>query len=117
MGPTGLCAQPGVSQEPTRQHREGGPALSEGWWLLTLTHGRLENQLPLQVLGGVPSPEEEPSRGEVLEAAHLSHFQVDVLLLAEALGDLLVFNVKSLCKVAMGVGFGLLWGSFPQELV
>ena len=91
---------PGLGS-PGRPQEGWGWAAGVGWWLLTLTHGCLENQLSLQVLGGVPSPEEEPRQGEVLEPAHLGHLQVDLLLLAQALRNLLVFPVQSLCKAAV----------------
>lgn len=82
-------------------------------WLLTLTHGRLEDQLPLHGLRGIPSSEEESRLSDVFQPAHLRHLQVDLLLLAKALCNLLVFHVQSLCK-ATGSGGLAFWGHFPR---
>lgn len=109
-----LLHRPKELPQAEPQHRRPGseaPAV-----LLTLCHGGPEEQFPLQALGGVPSPEEEPrpgALGAVVEAAQLRHLQEDLLLLAEALGNQLVFHAQTLCREpTAGRGVSLL-GPFP----
>lgn len=102
-----VSAAPRRRDPPAELWGGSGPAPSEGpqAWLLTLTHGRLEDQLPLLGLGEIPSSEEESRLRDVFEPAHLRHLQVDLLLFAKALGNLLVLHVQSLCKAPGGGGW------------
>lgn len=125
---SGPCAQTRVLQGSysgkTLLGRQMVLGEDPGAKLLTLSHGRLEDQLPLQVLRGVPSSEEVARRSPVFQLTHLGHLQVDVLLLPEALRNLLVFQAQSLCKAMWrwrSASLGLLprswhWGGLRVEL-
>lgn len=95
----------GVSAAPRSTPGPPTPAKDPQAWRLTLTHGRLEDQLPLHGLRGIPSSEEESRLSDVFQPAHLRHLQVDLLLLAKALRDLLVFQVQSFCRATRGRGW------------
>lgn len=116
-GHTGPCAQPVVPKElpPGRMvlEREVLSHKVLGARPLTLGHGGLEDHLALQVLGEVPSPEEEARLSLVVQSAHLGHLQEDLLLLSQALCNLLVLQSQSFCE-ATGVEVRLS-GLFPRS--
>lgn len=65
--------------------------------LPTFRHRMLDKDLPLQILGGL-CPADEPRAGglgRVLEAIHLCHLQVYLLLLVQALQDQVIFHSQA----------------------